>query len=44
MQGGSKGIKSQNIKQLLGKPLIYYTIKQAKDAKIFSNIVVIVQK
>ena len=39
-RSGSKGIKNKNIKQLLGKPLIYYTIKQAKDAKIFSNIVV----
>ena len=39
-RSGSKGLKNKNIKQLLGKPLIYYTIKQAKDAKIFSNIVV----
>tara|TARA_B100000941_G_C28472958_1_gene537486 strand:- start:731 stop:1429 length:699 start_codon:yes stop_codon:yes gene_type:complete len=39
-RSGSKGIKNKNIKQLLGKPLIYYTIKQAKNAKIFSNIVV----
>lgn len=39
-RSGSKGLKNKNIKQLLGKPLIYYTIKQAKDAKIFNNIVV----
>lgn len=28
-RGGSKGIKSKNIRKLAGKPLIYYTIKQA---------------
>lgn len=39
-RSGSQGLKNKNIKQLLGKPLMYYTIKQAKDAKIFSNIVV----
>lgn len=30
-RGGSKGVKGKNIRLLLGKPLIYYTIKQAKD-------------
>lgn len=28
-RGGSKGVKEKNIKPLDGKPLIYYTIKQA---------------
>lgn len=28
-RGGSKGVEGKNIKDLLGKPLIYYTIKQA---------------
>ncbi|MFA6569615.1 MAG: acylneuraminate cytidylyltransferase family protein [Bacteroidota bacterium] len=28
-RGGSKGIKNKNIRLLQGKPLIYYTIKQA---------------
>ncbi len=28
-RGGSKGVKGKNIKDLNGKPLIYYTIKQA---------------
>lgn len=30
-RGGSKGVKGKNIRNLLGKPLIYYTIKQAKE-------------
>lgn len=30
-RGGSKGVKGKNIRQLNGKPLIYYTIKQAKE-------------
>lgn len=30
-RGGSKGVKGKNIRQLVGKPLIYYTIKQAKE-------------
>lgn len=30
-RGGSKGVKGKNIKKLVGKPLIYYTIKQAKE-------------
>lgn len=37
-RGGSKGVKGKNIRNLNGKPLIYYTIKQAqtwgKTAKI----------
>ena len=30
-RGGSKGVKGKNIRKLAGKPLIYYTIKQAKE-------------
>lgn len=30
-RGGSKGVKGKNIRTLIGKPLIYYTIKQAKE-------------
>jgi len=39
-RGGSKRIPLKNIKSFLGKPLIYYTIKSAKDSKIFDKIVV----
>lgn len=30
-RGGSKGVKGKNIRFLVDKPLIYYTIKQAKE-------------
>ena len=30
-RGGSKGVKNKNIRDLAEKPLIYYTIKQAKE-------------
>ena len=30
MRGGSQGIKNKNLKLMNGKPLMYYTIKQAK--------------
>ncbi|MEK6880959.1 MAG: acylneuraminate cytidylyltransferase family protein [Nanoarchaeota archaeon] len=39
-RGGSKSIPQKNIVKLLGKPLIYYTIKTAKKFKLFDNIVV----
>ena len=39
-RGGSKRIKNKNIINFLGKPLIYYSIKAARDAKIFSRIIV----
>ena len=38
-RGGSKGIKNKNLKKFLGKPLIYYTISQAKKIKRFTKIV-----
>ena len=39
-RSGSKSIKNKNIKNLGGKPLIYWTIKQAKKSKCFSKIIV----
>jgi N-acylneuraminate cytidylyltransferase len=39
-RGGSKGIPRKNIKELCGKPLIYYTIEEAR--KIFDNEVICV--
>jgi len=39
-RGGSKGVKNKNIKELNGKPLIAYTIEQAKDLGLFDHIVV----
>jgi len=38
-RGGSKRLKNKNFKKLFGKPLIYHTIKQAIDSKIFDKIV-----
>ncbi len=37
-RGGSKGIPNKNIIDFCGKPLIYWTIKQARDSKCFKNI------
>ncbi len=39
-RGGSKGIKNKNIVKINNKPLIYYTIKEAKKSKYISRIVV----
>lgn len=39
-RGGSKGVKNKNIRELMGKPLIAYTIEQAKASKLFKHIVV----
>lgn len=39
-RGGSKGIKNKNIKQLNGKPLIAYTIEQARQSGLFEHIVI----
>ena len=39
MRGGSQGIKNKNLKLMNGKPLMYYTIKQAIKSKIFDKIV-----
>ena len=37
---GSKGVKNKNIKLLGGKPLIYWTIKEALKIKEFSKVLV----
>lgn len=39
-RGGSKGVKNKNIKLLLGKPLIAYTIEQAKECGLFKHIII----
>ena len=39
-RGGSKGVKNKNIKEINGKPLIAYTIKQAQDSGLFEHIVI----
>ena len=37
-RGGSKRIKQKNIKLFCGKPIIYYSIQNAKKSKLFSKI------
>jgi len=39
-RGGSKGIKNKNLSNINGKPLIYYTIKEAKKSKDITNYIV----
>lgn len=39
-RGGSKGIKNKNIRDLHGKPLIAYSILQAKESRHFDAIAV----
>jgi N-acylneuraminate cytidylyltransferase len=39
-RGGSKRIPKKNMKLLHGKPLIYWTIKSAKESKLLNNIIV----
>ncbi|WP_321994446.1 acylneuraminate cytidylyltransferase family protein [Clostridium butyricum] len=39
-RGGSKGIVGKNIKELNGKPLIAYTIEEAKKSKYINRIIV----
>lgn len=39
-RGGSKGIPRKNVKPLLGKPLIRYTIDSAKAAQSLSRVIV----
>tara|TARA_B100001121_G_scaffold309656_1_gene337310 strand:+ start:277 stop:1005 length:729 start_codon:yes stop_codon:yes gene_type:complete len=40
MRGGSQGVKSKNIRSINGKPLMYFTIKQAIKSGIFNHIVI----
>ena len=39
-RGGSKGLPGKNIRPLLGKPLIAWTIEQAKSSKYLDTVVV----
>lgn len=39
-RGGSQGVKGKNIRPLLGKPLIVYSIEQAQQSGIFDAIAV----
>lgn len=39
-RGGSKGLPKKNIKSLVGKPLIYYTLNEAKKSQYLTKIVV----
>ncbi len=39
-RGGSKGIKNKNLVKIHGKPLIYYTIKEAKKSKKITNYII----
>lgn len=39
-RGGSKGLPNKNIKEMNGKPLIYWTIKRAQDSKLLDKIYV----
>ena len=38
-RAGSKGLLKKNIKKFVNKPLIFYTINQAKKTNIFDKIV-----
>jgi len=39
-RGGSKTLPDKNIRKLLGKPLIYYTIKAALKSKLVDKVIV----
>lgn len=39
-RGGSKGVPRKNIRDLAGKPLIYWTIKAAQDSGVIDRLVV----
>lgn len=39
-RGGSKRIPRKNIKEFLGKPIIYYSIKAALESEIFETVIV----
>jgi len=40
MRGGSKGVPDKNLRRLLGKPLMAYTIEQAFQSGLFEHVVV----
>ena len=35
---GSKRVKKKNIKNFFNKPLIYYSLKAAKNSRLFTKI------
>lgn len=39
-RGGSKGVPNKNLRPLLGKPLLAYSIERAREARIFERIAV----
>ncbi len=39
-RGGSKAVKNKNIINILGKPLIFYTIREAKKSKLISDYII----
>ena len=39
-RGGSKGVPRKNVKKLAGKPLIAYTIQQARKSKYIDRVIV----
>ena len=40
MREGSKGVPKKNLKKLIDKPLLAYTITQALESKIFDKVVI----
>ncbi|MFK8059418.1 MAG: hypothetical protein AB8B78_04930 [Polaribacter sp.] len=40
MRGGSKGVKGKNYRDLLGKPLLSYTINCAKSSQLLEDIII----
>ena len=39
-RGGSKGIKRKNLKEILGKPLVAYSIEAGVNSKLITKVVV----
>ena len=39
-RGGSKGVPKKNLRRLLGKPLLVWSIQQAKQSGLFDKVVV----
>ena len=39
-RGGSKGLPGKNIKKILGKPLISYSIEQANESRYIDRVIV----
>ena len=40
MRGGSRGVPNKNLRELLGKPILAYTIEQALQSELFEHVVV----